>query len=71
VEVLADITTEVLAEVATAIVATGVLAEVLAVEVTSELIAELKAWVKIRQPRELKVFNSLRLSVVLLIAIYY
>ena len=32
---------------------------------------ELKARVKIRQPKELKVFNSLRLSVVLLLAIYY
>ena len=32
---------------------------------------ELKAWVKIQQPKELKVFNSLRLSVVLLIAVRY
>ena len=30
---------------------------------------ELKARVKIRQPKELKVFNSLRLSMVLLIVI--
>ena len=32
---------------------------------------ELKVWVEIRQPKELKVFNSLRLSIVLLLAIYY
>jgi len=31
---------------------------------------ELKARVKIRQPKELKVFNSLRLSIVLLVAVY-
>jgi len=28
---------------------------------------ELKVWVKIRQPKKLKVFNSLRLSMVVLI----
>jgi len=32
---------------------------------------ELKVWVEIRQPKELEVFNSLRLSVMLLIAIRY
>ena len=32
---------------------------------------ELKAQVKIRQPEELEVFNSLRLSMVLLLAVYY
>jgi len=31
---------------------------------------ELKARVEVQQPEELKVFNSLRLSVVLLIAVY-
>jgi len=30
---------------------------------------ELKAWVEIRQPKELEVFNSLRLSIVLLIVV--
>ena len=32
---------------------------------------ELKARVEIRQPEELKVFNSLRLSIVLLVTIHY
>ena len=32
---------------------------------------ELKARVKIRQPKELKVFKSLRLSVVLLLVVRY
>ena len=32
---------------------------------------ELKVRVKIRQPKELKVFNSLRLSIVLLLAVRY
>ena len=36
----------------------------LAVEVLAELIAELKARVEIRQLKELKVYNSLRLSIV-------
>jgi hypothetical protein len=57
------VTAEVLAEIAAEVV--------VAVEVASELVAELKAQVKIRQPKELKVFNSLRLSIVLLIAIHY
>ena len=57
-----------------------VLAEVLAditVNVTADVIAdvanrtELKVQVEIRQPKELKVFNSLRLSIVLLLAIRY
>ena len=40
-----------------------------ATDVTSK--TELKVRVKIQQPEELKVFNSLRLSIVLLLAIYY
>ena len=57
-------------------VATEILVEVL-LEVLADVAAdiagrmELEAQVKIRQPEELKVFNSLRLSVVLLVAIYY
>ena len=43
-------------------VAAAVATEVPAVEVTLELVTELKAQVKIRQPKELKV---------LLIAVYY
>ena len=31
---------------------------------------KLKVWVKIQQPKKLRVFNSLRLSIVLLLAIY-
>ena len=33
-------------------------------ELFTEFLAELKVWVKIRRLKELKVFNSLRLSVV-------
>ena len=45
-------------------------------ELDMELVAELEVQVKIRQPEELKaekleVFNSLRLSMVLLIAVHY
>ena len=59
------------------------LAEVLIItmETLTELIAELitefisrtelEVWVKIQQLKELKVFNSLRLSIVVLLAIYY
>jgi len=55
------------------------LAEVFAVEVASELVAELdaelvaelEARVEIRQPEELEVFDSLRLSIVLLVAVRY
>ena len=56
------------------------LAEVLAdvaADVAADVIAdvanrtELKAWVEIRQLKEFKVFNSLRLSIVLLIAVRY
>ena len=47
---LAEVFTEVLTEVT--------------VELITELIAELKAQVEIRQLKELKVFNSLRLSIV-------
>jgi hypothetical protein len=32
---------------------------------------ELEARVEVRQPEELEVFDSLRLSVVLLVAVYY
>ena len=32
---------------------------------------ELEAWVKIQQLEELEVFNSLRLSIILLLAVYY
>ena len=59
------VTTEITAKVA-AKVLTVVLAEVAA-----ELVTELGAQVKIQQPKKLKVFNSLRLSIVLLIAIHY
>ena len=45
--------------------------ELIGTELVAELITELKVQVKIRQLKELKVFNSLRLSVVLLIAIRY
>ena len=58
-EVLIDVTAD---------IATDVAADV-AMDVTNRI--ELKAWVKIRQLKEFKVFNSLRLSVVLLIAICY
>ena len=51
-------------------ITTEILTEVLA-EVLTEVIAEVKARVKIRQPEELEVFNSLRLSIVLLIAVHY
>jgi len=37
------------------------------IEITSR--TELKAWVKIRQLKELKVFNSLRLSIVVAIEV--
>ena len=40
-------------------------------ELLTELLAELKAWVEIRQLEELKVFDSLRLSMVLLVAVRY
>ena len=38
-------------------------------ELVAELVAELEARAEIRQPEELEVFNSLRLSVVLLLAV--
>ena len=56
---MAEVFTEVNAEINTEILT----------DVTNRI--ELKVWVKIRQPKELKVFNSLRLSIVLLLAIYY
>ena len=40
-------------------------------ELVAELVAELKAQVKIQQLKELEVFNSLRLSMVLLITVCY
>ena len=43
----------------------------LAAEVFAELVAELEARVEIRQLEELEVFDSLRLSVVLLVAVRY
>ena len=39
------------------------------VELLAELLVELKAWVELRHPKELEVFNSLRLSVVVLIEV--
>ena len=60
---LVEVSTEVLTEV---------LAELAAELVRTELVrTELEAWFEIRQPKELKVFDSLRLSVVLLMAIRY
>ena len=67
--VLVEIFLEVLAEVLVEL-AVELLAELVA-ELITELIAELEARAKIRQLKKLKVFNSLRLSVVLLIAIRY
>ena len=40
-------------------------------ELVAELVAELEVQVEIRQLEELEVFNSLRLSVVLLVAVRY
>ena len=40
-----------------------VAAEVLTIEVALELVAELNTRVKVRQPEELEVFDTLRLSV--------
>ena len=52
-----------------AAVATAAIAAVVIADVTNR--TELEAWVEIRQLKEFEVFNSLRLSIVLLIAIYY
>ena len=41
----------------------------IAIDIASRM--ELEAQVEMRQPEELKVFNSLRLSIVLLLAVYY
>ena len=38
-------------------------------ELFAELLAELKVWVEIRQLKELKVFNALRLFVVVLVEV--
>ena len=43
----------------------------LVAKLNAELIAELEARVEIRQPEELKAFDSLRLSIVLLVAVRY
>ena len=43
----------------------------LVAELIAKLVAELEARAEIRQPKKLKVFNSLRLSIVLLLAIHY
>ena len=59
VEVFADAAADVTADIATDVAA----------DVASR--TELKARVKIRQPKELKVFNSLRLFIVLFLAIRY
>ena len=40
-------------------------------ELVAELLVELEAWVEIRQLKELKVFDSLRLSIVLLMVVRY
>ena len=40
-------------------------------ELFAKLLAELKARVKVRQLKALKVFSSLRLSIVLLVAVHY
>jgi hypothetical protein len=65
--VAAEVPAEVIAEVNTEIAA----AAVVAAEAVIEVVAELKARVKIRQLEEPEVFNSLRLSIVLLTAIRY
>ena len=69
---LGELFTELLAEPLA-----DVLAEILA-EILADVVGrtELKAQVEIRQPKELKaeeleVFNSLRLSIILLIAVCY
>ena len=53
-------------------VAAAVAAEVLA-DIAADVAGrtELEAQVKIRQPEELKAFNSLKLSIILLMAIHY
>ena len=58
-DVAAEVVAEAFADVA-ADIAAGVVGR-----------TELEAWVEIRQPEELEVFNSLRLSVVLLVAVRY
>ena len=59
INVTADITADVAADITTDIIA----------DVANR--TELKARVKIRQPKELKIFNSLRLSIILLLAVRY
>ena len=41
------------------------------VDILAEILVKLETWVEIWQPEELKVFNSLRLSIVLLLAVCY
>ena len=43
--------------------------ELVRMELVAELVAELEARAEIRQPEELEVFDSLRLSIVLLLAV--
>ena len=73
VEAATEILVEVLIELAgeTELAQTELVWTKLVAELVAELIVKLKARAKIRQLEELKVFNSLRLSVVLLIAIRY
>ena len=58
-EVFTEVATEVTAEI------TAEIAAEISTEVITEVLTELKARVKIRQPKELGVFNSPRLSIVL------
>ena len=66
-EVLVDVAADIAADIAVDV----------AIDVTTDVIAdvanrtELEAQVKIRQLKEFKVFNSLRLFIVLLIAVRY
>jgi len=68
--VLVELAAKAITEVIAVEVASELIAELNA-ELDAELIAELKARVKIRQPKKLEVFDSLRLSIVLLIAVRY
>jgi len=72
--VLVELAAEAVAEVAAEVVAVEVALELIAelnAELDAELVAELEVWVEIRQPEELEVFDSLRLSIVLLVAVRY
>ena len=67
VELLTDVLAKVLVEV-TAKILVEILVGVL-IEVLIEILAELETRVEIRQFKEPKVFNNLRLSIVLLLAV--